>query len=463
MGVFDFHQNQSLPDPDVTFGSIQPRNRTEYFDSMFTLVSKKELAASEQRNMNEERSLRVKAYNEALGDQYRNPKEGFGNKLYEDISQEHPEFSARFLSQMALSEGTFDPEAEKIIDDFILRKREQDPEKYKNVKTSIEMKKDIEVKVKEAMKTAQEIGRGVPTGLLSFGAGAAGAMTAAVLDPVNLIDIAFPASRLFKVGKAAKFAINLAQSGAIELAQYPQISRYNREMGIEYGLDDLAQNVGSVIAGGLVLKGVGTTIPPIYRVGKNGFSKAASWSGLGDRLKRFGDGDAAAEAKVLSRRYEVEEHNLSRDGIITEAENTKALEEINASIREGRPIDVTKLPDGNKLLDANVLKKIKDPMKRAEVETLQKEYRAAQAEKEPLKTINENELSPSERKADVEIRAEDAPEVVNRKMADIERTFDESPDFVIETEQGKLSKKQFVDEVGKSDELVEALTTCGRS
>lgn len=249
----------------------------------------------------------------------------------------------------------------KLIDQHILKMKTQDPEKFGSLETNDQILEKVKAKAQGARQDLQKTLAGadqrpfVPLTNISKSdiAGFAGSMGAEFTDPVNIATMPLGAARGMKILKAA--ATEAGVNMGAELARQPEIVEWQKQLGHEYGFGDAATNVGFAGIFGFGFGGAGAAIggPPKVKSGAEFFSALEA--------KAI---DAGAPKEILdvikqqAREAHLRESNPFYDMPDLDAGgHQKSLKEVDAAIREGRPIKTENLgvtPEDFKKIDTTI-------------------------------------------------------------------------------------------------------------
>ena len=186
-------------------------------------------------------------------------KTRFGQDIY-DITK----MREKYVNPTAEGRVKMADEANAQIDDWILRGRNEHPEKYNGIKTTKEIRDDARKTVDISENHMNEIMLRNPSNLSKMTGGFIGGAGAAILDPPNLLTLPLGAGEIkagLKGFAAARGVIKAAAidgsiNAAIEASTQPAIMAWQKELGRRYGFGDAAENVALAFVGGAGLSGL---------------------------------------------------------------------------------------------------------------------------------------------------------------------------------------------------------------
>lgn len=506
MSIFDFDEaNQPLVQDDI---QELPRRGSrwkaikDFYDQMNVNYSTEGIREVEENA----RLNRLEKYREIVdfkptpSDLLSDP---FGNKLFRDVVKEFPEAKDIVSVQGQANALYKDPKTGQVIefreamdeyvDRFIEKKRLEDPEKYKDLKTSSEISSEIKDVVERTERRAAISAAEAPDDLLQkagyFGAG----MFATIFDRENLAMMglstitgnpAAAASRF--MGRLKLIGTAVAENMAAEAISFPAIQKYQKKLGREYGMEEFVENELFAIGGTIGMLGAAKGIGVAYKKGvkplaaaiEKPVSRALRWADIRQKFRDLGLGRASDEAAFLQKQSEFSEQGDITSRLITAEENNRAIDEVASAIEEGRPVDVSKLPEDAKLLDPEFAPRIKDPVLRAEFRDLAKAWREADG-RQDLNAENAVELErkaleqdqraaqglvddatiPRDAEAEAKIQLREAR--LNEAFADLEKTWESDPEWKMTIDGGKYDSGGFKMELDRMREISRALSVCG--
>lgn len=152
----------------------------------------------------------------------------------------------------------------RAIDDVVKKLKAEDPEKYKSLRTYDE---SIEIAKQRAIGTIQkqdQVYRNANDGLAKLGS-FVGTIGGALVDPINLLTLPLGA------GAGASALRTALTEGAIgvgtEFLIQPEVKKWNEELGLKYGLEEIA---GNIIAAGVGGAAIGAGPMAISKAGLKG-------------------------------------------------------------------------------------------------------------------------------------------------------------------------------------------------
>lgn len=233
-------------------------------------------------------------------------------EIYKEIENaDFPEFEDENLSdvQKNFATGQFTTldyfennisSKEKARDDFVLQKRSEDPEKYKNLLTSKEIHEEARKRARESVEEHESTLKNATatSGTLGTFIGSAGA---SMTDIVNITTMPFGAVR--GAGVLKTFAQEAVIQGAVETGIQVPVSQWQKEVGNEYGLGEAATNI---LGAGLIGGGIAGTV----RAAGKAIEKGSVLFGLNQNNPKLGKEQRIA-SNELSKVSAIDEGNPS--------------------------------------------------------------------------------------------------------------------------------------------------------
>ncbi len=252
-------------------------------------------------------------------------KQRFGQDIHDITGTRKKYTNPSFEGRIAMAK-----EANEGIDDFILKGRATDPDRFKDISTSGEIRENARKLVNASEAHMNEIMVRNPSALSRTIGGFVGAAGATLLDPVNLATLPFGAGEVQAglkgfaamrgILKAA--AIDGTINAGVEAMSQPAIMAWQQELGRRYGFGEAAENVAMAFVGGAGLSGA-------IRGGARGIKGASNWLGSVsmDVLDRVASSDTVPmsvrqAAAFLSRQAHIDES--APPGLIKTGEDLKA-------------------------------------------------------------------------------------------------------------------------------------------
>lgn len=262
-------------------------------------------------------------------------KELTGRDLYEDVFAGQPLENRKKMRFEVVGKSA--DERNQAIDAYLTNLKAQDPERFKDIGTTGEIVETVKNKARESLARTEKAQAGA-TGTTRIAGSLAGGVAASAMDPLNLATLPLGAGPGASILRTA--FVEAGVNAATEVVTHPFVSDWQRELGNEYGMKDLAQNAGMAAIFGAGMSGVMKGIPA-------GLAKARSLA-LTEAAGRFTELDnpvAATAATYEARRLHLEEGNPVRlsEAVSPEA-HQRALAEVDAAANQGRAIDPDKIP-----------------------------------------------------------------------------------------------------------------------
>lgn len=300
-----------------------------------------------------------------------------GNHLIRDaIEAQGPKYVPNFnigsggIAGLKYADIQTSDELKRITDEYITNRRNTEFEKFKDMKTSIELEDDAKREASLAIQTAAEKRAGA-SGFSSVTGTLAGGFAASIFDPINLATLPLGASAAHGIVKTM-----LLEAGANVLAEglsAPAIASWQKEIGEEYGLEDFAMNAASAALFGAGFSGI------LKGAGK-GFemSKSYAFRLMAEHLDSQKKTDDAIAAQFVSRDFYVREAAPAGVDVDT---HFRLVTEAETALKAGRTFDASEIaPD----LDA----KIKEGYVHETQQRLQKNLNDEAPPKELTKTAS---------------------------------------------------------------------------
>lgn len=474
MSFWDVLEPRKTKPREESFTAIQPSGRLDVAEVTGEVFWQKERITSEQENRARRYREREDLYEQMAGQR---KKKTNAPRLIEDASEMFPELMENWQRETSRNYVPYfeiqgeqenvlsSKQIQEKIDAYILKKRESDPN-FKKILTQQEMEAKTQQETDDLLQRQREVMAGAPKGLTTAAFAIGGAIPAAVSDPVNLATALIPTPAKFaRAGFFGEVAFNAFVDAGVEFVSYPVVSDYNRRLGVEYGLTDLAMNVGGAVAGGATLRALGVGVGAVASKAGEIVPAGSYFRNLADKFKMIGDTRTADELEVMGRGADASDIDLGRRGVIDPETNRRALKETDDAWREGRPLDPENLPRERDLLDEQKIKASGDPQFQA----------AARGFKDQKAKLGQEELPPSKAEVDegkYDLSDEEAirqelemsrnPEFQKNRVADLEAWNKENPDQIYYDGNGKeITFDQFKKNIEDSEGLQEAIRVCG--
>lgn len=314
--------DETKQDPGFGVAQNPATNFRDVFSASLESTSRNYLFNSKEWGSNQERSARDKRY-----------KELTGRDLYEDAFQSLPNATTLMAKRAAAPDkaGT-DEEVNQAVNAHILKLKAEDPERFREIYNSSEIDEKVKQKAKDSLAKTAKAQAGA-SGFAGMTGNLAGGLVASFKDPLNLATLPIGAGATTGIIKGMLIE-GMANMGA-ELASYPQVASWQKELGQEYGIKELGENMafaglfGSGFHG--LLKGAG-------------HAKSLLMGRMAEHFDDINNPLAAHAAKFEERRLHVEESNVTRLGHEDPAAHAAAIREVDAALNEGRALNAEKIP-----------------------------------------------------------------------------------------------------------------------
>jgi hypothetical protein len=342
--------------PSATFGDV--------FDTTVRSTARNYMALSQPVFTNLEFAERDKKY-----------KELTGRDIYEDAFTGAPNRAE--LEQARISRRNKDV-VNAAVDSYLMRAKAEDPEKFKDLLTSEGIAQTVKEKAKASAEAQAKASAGA-SGFSSVTGQLAGGFVAGFADPVNLATIPLGAGMASGILRTAIIEAGINVAG--EALVHPAIKKWQNELGQEYGFKEFTENAGfAALFGGIMGGGARALSAGLEKLELANYAKlakmreelevkrrdAVSYEALQETLKTKEPVDEIISAlSHEERRLHIEEADPARyNPEISPANHQKALEEVDAALNEGRPIDGSKINLSDEQMKSVVPKEMK-----AKVET----------------------------------------------------------------------------------------------
>lgn len=432
-----------------------------------------------------------------------------GRGIYEDVRQFMADTDSESFEKIkGLPAGGED--MEPFIDRYIENLRSQDAERFSGVSNSLEISDLIKQKAKTSLERAAKVGAGA-TDFARVSGALAGGVAASFGDFVNLATLPFGAAASSGIVKAA--IIEAGINAGVEVAMHPIISEWQESVGNEYGLKDAAANVGIAAAFGAgattLFKGIG-----------KGYAKAKSlyFEGVEISLRERGDVDGATAAAMEARHQHLEESSPARltpidnervsrfyddfaefqdqslefrqrqsilareEGIVLRADeldlqtrHRESIDELDASLNEGRAIDSSRIPvtdaeirrfdtsrmdDGNRAAYERIIAPEKPTLL---VPNPEVEVGAPTSTFNPSKSaLAPREVPPTVARQKEMAEFHESPEWKAKERADFEEAFSDPQESIYgDSSTEDLSASKAKEAFAQDEEYLTAINVCG--
>ena len=294
-----------------------------------------------------------------------------GNSLYADAAMSigNPEdIYTQRKDGPALNRSN--PKILKAVDDLIMKKREEDPEGFKNLLTRQEAKNAALEKRKQLVTDARKTMAGA-TGTSQFFGGLVGGMGAMFKDPIAV------GSMMIGAGPTASIARTILVEASVnmgaEILTTPAKFESAKKIGVEYGSKEALRDIITAGSFGAVLGGAGRALS--VRAEITAQRRAEQMQVLKERVQKELGHEEKAAVQVLEREVEIESFNVASetDGAVSLKDHEASIKEVELAMQEGRAIDT----DNIKLTDEQLMSidpdTIKDPIKANMIREFQEE------------------------------------------------------------------------------------------
>lgn len=304
---------------------------------------------------------------------------------------------------------------ESLVDQHIVSLRTQDPEKYKDMKTTKEMQQIIAKQQIIDREKFEKVARNA-SGFNRVAGSLSAGLVLTTQDPVNYLALLVPGSQTRSIARAMLFEAGI-NAGVETLSQF-EIAKVQAELGIEYGFTESATNVGFAALFGGGIGGLGKALE------NRTFS--TMWGKIAEnpRLKEFGQ-QAARHMERLS--HVMENNPFRRNPELNRGRHVKSLEIASEKLGRNEPINASDLPISQQEFDSL----------RANITPDMNQFERHLAQQ--LKKFQTEEVRPS---------LVDQPYSVNTLPEQLLRKFDETPGKRVKADNLMPEEIQMLKEAG---------------
>lgn len=225
---------------------MAPQTFTDVTSAAFEAHRDNYLSISEARLVGAEFSKSLKAYEEITGV---NLEDQLKDQI-EEAQKVNQGLSPRDQTQAG---ETNEQIRRRILNENIVRLRQEDPETYKNLKTYDEAEEAAKEQARQSQAKLDAAVRNATGAFAAVGGSLAGGVLAGLTDPVNLVTMPFGATASQSILRAA--AIEAGVNAATEVALQPMVKQWQASIGNDYGFDEAVSNVMFAAVGGAGLTG----------------------------------------------------------------------------------------------------------------------------------------------------------------------------------------------------------------
>lgn len=211
----------------------------------------------------------------------------------------------------------------KYYDAKVLMDKQSDPEKYKELKTQNELRKDA---IAQANLSRKEFERSVSRvdGFTATAATLTGGLGASFTDPLNVATLPLGAGASRSI--LGTVLIEAGLNAGIEAVSIPKVAEWQTELGQKYGFTDAIQDVGMAALFGGAMGGAVKASQKGARAGLEAIAK-------NERFPKA----ARIAAKYLEREAQVHDANPFVDSFATAEEHIEILNRVKTAFEEGKP------------------------------------------------------------------------------------------------------------------------------
>ena len=422
-------------------------------------------------NSNSKRLARTRAYDEYFNSPVFSYDADRESTLSEDEQNLRREFRDLKPSGVLSSLNT---DKKVKVDEVLKKLKAIDPEKYKGFdidKRAIQLSKDSKIK-------AQEKREGASSGLTGVAASFAGNFAASAFDPIEIAAMAVPIAKARTVLKAAGIAA--LENTAIETLKQPAVMEWQRKMGEEYGMADIAQNIVTAAVFGGVVGGGGKLISnSIFKKAMD--SPASSEPSSKPDIDYELNNGKSKQGEILENKPSEILHELSlstkdkdiadslrdisshlndlenKPSYVTKEQHTRNIAQVNKDYYDGR------FPDSRNTYDtSNSLKKADQS---SDLISLKKEIDldkvkledASEVFGKPIENLTARQII---ERVDNEISNNKTVENFDRDIEEIDNILQDDPDSIVTFENKEMSVYELRQKLEDRNNEIKALETC---
>lgn len=234
-------------------------------------------------------------------------KELTGRDIYDDVlaAQANPD-QLKYNRRRSLFPGNagFSPEMKAATDLYIENLKTQDPDRFKGIFTSSEIGEEVKRKARESMAKSEKVAAGA-SGFASFTGSLAAGVATSFMDPLNLATI--PLGAGISAGILKTMLIEGGINVTAEVLAHPVVADWQRQLGHEYGLPQLAENMGTAAVFGAGVSGLMKGVPLAYSK-----SRSLMFGEMRDRYREELNYEAERAAAYQSRHAHIDESNPAK-------------------------------------------------------------------------------------------------------------------------------------------------------
>lgn len=213
----------------------EPSDFTDILFKSFTSTLQNFNSNSRAKLIDEEKNERAKLFQDLTGEKL-DPTKATGYVPFEEPSaQDFLELgSMKILQRKEEYENQF-------IEQYVQELKNKEPEKYKSILSQEELEEKARNKANLSRREFEEASKR-SSGFTRFTASFLGGLGATALDPINVATIPFGAARGASILRTV--ATEAAINAGTEAVTQPFVAKWQKELGQEYGFNEMAENVG---------------------------------------------------------------------------------------------------------------------------------------------------------------------------------------------------------------------------
>ncbi len=381
-----------------------------------------------------------------------------GRNIYKDSYDADPDRDALYKS-IGHDDTSLVDKRNAAVDRQILKLKSEDPEKYKDLKTSTEISDTVKQKAKDSAINQGKVSAGA-TGLSSFFGQIGGGLGAGLIDPINLATI--PLGSGLATGIFKRALIDAGINVGAEVANYPFVQKWQHELGEEYGPSTLAENAGIGALFGFAA-GLGGGVLE-HSIAKMDVPNSVKLSEIRERLPE--NPEAQSALRHEERRLHIDETNPTKySEEVPPSAHQRGVEEIDAAINEERPINASAIGISDEEIRGLNPEKMDDSLAEAHAAIIEEPSAPKEVRAEPNE-IFENppvqDVTHEEHKAQMELH--DSPEAVAQEYADFEaatKDLDPNTKIFLDGEGEHTTIEELRNSFKNDNEYLAAISSCG--
>ena len=252
-----------------------------------------------------------------------------GRNIYDDAIADDKELSQ--INAVTLAGSKYTPDIQTKIDSLLTRLNAEKRFGDRTLINSASIEEMAKQKARDSLAKQQQVAAGA-TSFDRVAGGFIGGMGAMFFDPLNVASLPFGAGASRGILKTIFMEAGI--NAGVEAASQPFVAEWQNQIGNKYGFTDALENVGMAALFGGSIAGAG-------KVAGSAFE---AFSSIKERFRKVDMPEQATASEYMARKAHVEESKVSAlNENIEYAKHERALEEVNAALNEGRPLNLDKI------------------------------------------------------------------------------------------------------------------------